>query len=92
MVKPSAIKVTINDTVITVLQKTVVFIFHVDKLPFPTEPIEVIHLQKGNIKCMKHTYLNVDYDRLGSIMLHIEFTKHYLLILGRKVFKGFYQM
>ena len=76
MVKPSAIKVTINDTGITVLQKTVVFIFHVDKVPFPTEPIEVIHLQKGNIKCMKHTYLNVGYDGLGSIMLHKEFAQN----------------
>ena len=76
MVKPSAIKVTINDTGTTVLQKTLVFIFHVDKLLFPTEPIEVIHLQKGNSKCMKHTYLNVDYDGLGSIMLHIEFTQN----------------
>ena len=76
MVKPSAIKVLINDTGITVLQKTLVFIFHVDKLPFPTEPIEVIHLQKGNIKCVRHTYLNVDYNELGSIMLHIEFTQN----------------
>ena len=76
MVKPSAINVTINDTGTTVLQKTQVLIFHVDKLPFPTKPIEVIHLQKGNSKCMKHTYLNVDYDGLASIMLHIEFTQN----------------
>ena len=60
------------------------FIIHVDKMPVPTEPIEVIHLQKGNIKCMKHTYLNVDYDGLGSIMLHREFTQNLLMILGRK--------
>ena len=76
MVKPSAINVTINDTGTTVLQKTQVFIFQVDKLPFPTKPIEVIHLQKGNSKCMKHTYLIVDYDALWSIMLHIEFTQN----------------
>ena len=67
MVKPSAINVTINDTGTSVLQKTLVFIFHIDILPFPTEPIEVIHSQN---------YLNVDYDGLGSIMLHIEFTQN----------------
>ena len=76
MIKPSAIKVIINDRLITLLQKTLVFIFYVDKLPFPTEPIEVIHLQRGNIKCMNHTNLNVDYDGLGSIMLHIDFTQN----------------
>ena len=41
---------------------------------------------------MKHTYLNVDYDGLGSIMLHIESTHFFTMLLGRKVFKGFYQI
>ena len=68
------------------------FIFHVDKLPFPTEPIEVIHLQTGNIKCMNHTYLNVDYDGLGSIMLHIEFTQNLPNDFRKEVFIGFYQI